>query len=142
MLSILAVALGITLVCFFKAVPARFLSGFAAALPVFLACLTLLGVYRVRRDSWMRRPDRWSGWLVRETARALFMPIAVAVVGASALSTIAFFTALQKGPQAGLLLLELGIVTAAGWAVVTVGGVWARGRASTTGGVARRTTDQ
>lgn len=54
----------------------------------------------------------------------MFLPMAVVVGGASVLSTIAFFATMQKGPQAGLLLLELSIVTAACWAVVAVGGVW------------------
>jgi hypothetical protein len=129
MLGLLCAALGISAFSLFEAMPDGFLRDFAAALLVFLSCLVLLGVYRVRRDSWGRRPQYWGGWLIRETARALFMPMAVAVVGASILSTIAFFTTLQKGPQAGSLLLELGVVTAACWALVTVGGVWARERA-------------
>lgn len=125
MLTLLALALGVAVLSFFKAVPAGVLPGFGAALPVFLACLILLGVYRVRRERWARRPENWGAWLLRETGRALFLPMAIVVVGASVLSTIAFFAAMQQGPQAGPLLLELGIVTAACWAVVTVGGVWA-----------------
>lgn len=128
MLVVLALALGVAWFSFFQAVPARALSGFGAALLVFLACLILLGVYRVRREKWARRPENWGARLLRETGRALFLPMAIVVVGASVLSTMAFFATMQKGPQPGPLLLELSIITAACWAVVTVGGVWASGR--------------
>lgn len=142
MLALLAAAFATAFVSLVVAIPDRFLSRAAAALPAFLACLVLLGVYKVRRDSWARRPDRWGSWLVRETAGVLFVPLGIAVVGASVLSTGAFFIAMQNGPQPGSLLPELGIVTAACWAVVTVGGVWARGRAPNAGSIARRETRQ
>jgi hypothetical protein len=128
MLILLAVALGVAWLSFFKAVPANVLPRFGVALLVFLPCLILLGVYRVRRKKWAQRPGKWGAWLLCETGRALFLPMAIVVVGASVMSTIAFFAAMQKGPQAGPLLFELSIVTAACWAVVTVGGVWASGR--------------
>jgi len=135
---LLTVALGVASVSFVRALPSRLHAGFAAALPAFLACLFLLGVFRVWREKWTRRPDRWGMWLVRETSAALFVPLAIVAVGVSVLSTGAFFTAMQKGPQPGSLLPELGIVTAACWALVTVGGVWARGRAPDAGGITRR----
>lgn len=139
---LLTVALGVASVSFFRALPSRFHAGLAAALPAFLACLFLLGVFRVWREKWTRRPDRWGVWLVRETAAALLVPLAIVAVGVSVLSTGAFFAAMQKGPQLGSSLPELGIVTAACWALVTVGGVWARGRTANSGAVSRRTSHQ
>jgi len=135
---LLAVALGVVSVSFVRALPSRLHADLAAALPAFLACLFLLGVLRAWREKWSQRPDRWGMWLVRETFAALFVPLAIVAAGVSVLSTGAFFAAMQKGPQPGSFLPELGIVTAACWALVTVGGVWAHARAPNAGSVDRR----
>jgi len=97
-----------------------------SASATFFACSLLLGLYRIRRETWSSRPAAWRMWLLREIVRVLFWPMGLFMTAAAALSTIALFTTIQQGPQTELLLFELGLFTAACWAIVMVGGVWAR----------------
>ena len=99
-----------------------------SAAAAFFLCSLLLGLYRIRRETWSSRPARWWTWLLREIIRVLFWPMGLFMTAAAALSTIALFTTIQRGPQTELLLFELGLFTAACWAIVMVGGVWARTR--------------
>ncbi len=100
--------------------------GIETASATFFACSLLLGLYRIWRESWNSRPAAWRLWLLREIVRVLFWPMGLFMTAAAALSTIALFTTIQRGPQTELLLFELGLFTAACWAIVMVGGVWAR----------------
>ena len=93
---------------------------------VFFAGSLLLGLYKIWRETWSGRPAVWHIWLLRELVRVLFWPMGLFMTAAAALSTIALFTTIQQGPQTELLLFELGLFTAACWAIVMVGGVWAR----------------
>ncbi len=100
--------------------------GIETAAATFFACSLLLGMYRIRRETWRGRPVAWRLWLLREIVRVLFWPMGLFMTAAAALSTVALFTTIQRGPQTELLLFELGLFTAACWAIVMVGGVWAR----------------
>lgn len=125
---VLAVALVAAARSFLKVFPAELLAGFGGALATFAACSVLLGGYRVWRETWAHRPETWGAWLLRQIGGVLFLPLTIVVVLASAASTIALFTAMHEGPQAGPAIFELSIVTATGWAMVTVGRVWAHRR--------------
>ncbi|MCG8543782.1 MAG: hypothetical protein MJE12_06180 [Alphaproteobacteria bacterium] len=126
LLIILVTALGAALVSFLRVAPAGFVAGFAVAAVTFVLCSVLLALHRIRGALRRRRPQVWRRWALREVAETLVLPMAIFGFGVALVATGALFTTIQQGPHPDRLLFELSIVTATCWAMVMVGGVWAR----------------
>ena len=109
-----------------------FSSAFSIAAFTFVLSSVLLAVYRIWRDSWRYRPGAGRRWVLREIAHTLMLPMAIFGFGVALVATAALFTTIQRGPHPDRILFELSIVTATCWAMVMVGGVWARRRKGTT----------
>ena len=132
LLCILVAALAGAFLSFLRIATAGFLIGFSIAAFTFVLSSVLLAVYRIWRDSWRYRPGAGRWWVLREIAQTLMLPMAIFGFGVALVATAALFTTIQRGPHPDRILFELSIVTATCWAMVMVGGVWARRRKGTT----------
>lgn len=111
-LSVAMVAsLTVILICFLRIAPAAVAGGAAVLLLTTIA-------YAVSRAKNRHHPP--------DLARASFKPLAVFDAVAAVVSTVALFAALQQGPRAGLPIFEMTALAAGFWALMLVGGVWAK----------------
>ncbi len=72
-----------------------------------------------------------NGWPLRTLppdtlAKMLYKPLACFFGTAAVVSTVALFATMQRGPQPDLPIFELSGTAAALWALMLVGGVWAK----------------
>ena len=128
LLIVLVTALGTAFVSFLRVAPGGFVAGFLVATVTFVLCSVLLALRRIRAASERHRLRVWRRRAMREIAETLVLPMAIFGFAVALVATGALFTTIQQGPQPGRLLFELSIVTATCWAMVMVGGVWARRR--------------
>jgi len=98
----------------------------SATLIIIVAATLLITVigsiyWRSNRDGRPLRPIRPD-----TLAKTLYKPLAVFFGAAAVVSTVALFATMQQGPQADIPVFELSALAAACWALMMVGGVWAK----------------
>jgi len=97
-----------------------------ASMPLIIAVVVILfmtAAFGVARGSNGNARSLWTPGLL---ATMLYKPLACFFGIAAVLSTVALFATMQHGPQPDLPVFELSGIAAACWALIMVGGVWAK----------------
>jgi len=114
----MATSLIVVLIGFLRIAPLALIITVVAILVATIAYAVFRGSNRDGRSLGTHRPDT--------LAKTLYRPLAVFFGAAAVLSTVALFATMQQGPQANLPIFELSALAAACWALMMVGGVWAK----------------
>lgn len=114
----MATSLIVVLIGFLRIAPLALIIAVAAMLLVTIAYAVFRGSNRDGRLLSPHQPNT--------LAKTLYKPLAFFFGAAAVLSTIALFATMQQGQQANIPVFELSAVAAACWALMMVGGVWAK----------------
>lgn len=114
----MATSLIVVLIGFLRIAPLAFIIAVVATLLVTIVYAVFRGSNRDGRSLSTHQPGT--------LAKSLYKPLAVFFGAAAVLSTVALFATMQQGPMANIPVFELSAVAAACWALMMVGGVWAK----------------
>jgi hypothetical protein len=114
----MATSLIVVLIGFLRIASLALIIAVVATLLVTIVYALFWGSNRDGRSLSTHRPDT--------LAKSLYKPLAVFFGAAAILSTVALFATMQQGPMANLPIFELSALAAACWALMMVGGVWAK----------------
>ncbi len=114
----MATSLIVVMIGFLRAASATLIIAVVVLLSVTVAYGMVSGSSRIRRPLRTVPPNT--------LAKILYKPLACFLGVAAVLSTITLFATLQRGPQPDLPIFELSGIAAGLWALMLVGGVWAK----------------
>lgn len=114
----MAASLIVVLIGFLRVAPATLIIAVFVLLLVTIVFGMVTGSRRIGRSPLNVRPGT--------LARMLHKPLTWFFGAAAVLSTVALFATLQRGPQPDLPIFELSGIAAGLWALMLVGGVWAK----------------
>ncbi len=114
----MATALIVILIGFLRIASATLIVAVVVALVTTITLGTVWGSNRIGQSVWALQPNT--------LAKLLYKPLACFFGAAAIGATVALFATMQRGPQPDLPIFELSGIAAACWALIMVGGVWAK----------------
>lgn len=113
----MSASVAVVLIGFLRIASVTLIAAVLVTLMMTVAYALYLGPNRDRR-SVRRSPNALT--------KTLYKPLALYLGASAMLSTVALFATMQRGPQPDLPIFELSAIAAACWALMMVGGVWAK----------------